>query len=149
MRSTEYNTIRDEYLNFPLTQEFFHNLDSDFVYDENYLCIDVLENKKHFSNTLNILQNYITNIDKCFFAIINGPKFIASHKNNTCDETTRTHYGIIVHKNDDGVLNVEKEKYKWVQNESFSFDTKKTHSVYKSKHYKRVILVVDHIKQAT
>jgi len=84
-------------------------------------------------------------VHQCFFAIINGAKFVAPHRNKeNSAKSFRTHYGIIVHANDDGILNVGSESHKWKENGSCTFDTKQLHNVYKSKHYKRVILIVDY-----
>ena len=144
MEKFEYSIIRNEFKTFANDGEEFNTIDDDFIPDINYTCVDVLIYKSHFVNTLSIVEKYHDSPSQIFFATINGPKFIAPHRNkNKTDNSIRTHYGIIVHKNDDGVLNVGKTQYKWIQDQSFSFDTKKLHGVYKSKSYKRVILIVD------
>ena len=144
MKVEEYNVIREEFNNFPSSGVEFHHVDSDFLPDPNYRCIDLLKHEAYFPQSLEILRKNHSKLVQCFFAVLVGPKFVAPHKNKDKNDTNlRTHYGIIVHSKDDGVLNVGKKQYKWKENESFSFDTKKLHNVYKSKHYKRVILIVD------
>ena len=144
MKHSEYALIRNEYNNFDEIQTEFHDRDHDFLPDPNYTCIDVLQHNEKFVETLAILMQYHDKIQQCYFATINGPKFVAPHKNKDIhDNNLRTHYGIIVHPKDDGVLNVGRKKYIWKENESFIFDTKQLHNVYKSMHYKRVVLIVD------
>ena len=144
MNLCEYNTIRKEFLNFPTNGIEFHILDPDFLPDSNYRSINILESFEYFPETIRIIHTLHKNAHQCFFAIIDGPKFVAPHKNkDKHNNSLRTHYGIIVHPQDDGVLNVGKMRYLWKQNETFTFDTKQLHSVYKSKNYKRVVLIVD------
>ena len=144
MFNSEYAVIRSEYSNFGSPQTEFNHIDHDFLPDSNYTCIDVLQHHEKFAQTLQIVKQYHDNIQQCYFATINGPKFVAPHKNtNIQDNNLRTHYGIIVHPKDDGVLNVGRKKYVWKENECFKFDTKQLHNVYKSMHYKRVVLIVD------
>lgn len=143
MEKCEYSIIRKEFVTFTNDGEEFNTIDNDFIPDKHYTCVNVLVYKSHFVNTLGIVEKYHDRPSQIFFATINGPKFIAPHRNKNKTNDVRTHYGIIVHKNDDGVLNVGKIQYKWTQDQSFSFDTKKLHGVYKSESYKRVILIVD------
>ena len=144
MNTEEYAIIRGEYNSFDIPQTEFHDLDHEFLPDANYTCVDVLQHNEKFAHTLNIVEKYHNNVQQCYFATINGPKFVAPHKNkDVSDNNLRTHYGIIVHPKDDGVLNVGRKKYIWKENESFTFDTKQLHNVYKSMHYKRVVLIVD------
>ena len=145
MELYEFEKIRQEYMKFPSSGVEFHNVDSDFLPDVNYRCIDINKYMAYFQETQKIVAKLHTNVHQCFFAIINGSKFVAPHRNkDKHDNSLRTHYGIIVHENDDGILNVGKKQFKWKENKCFTFDTKQLHSVYKSKHYKRVILIVDH-----
>lgn len=143
----DVGVIRKEFVNYPEEQVPFHSIDDDFAVDDTYTCIMVCDFgtwNKHFCNTRRILEDkFKSSIVQAFFATVNGPKFMAPHKNNERFDCLRCHIGIIVDNEDDGVLQVGDTKYVWRQGEYFVFDTNKRHSVYKSTEYQRTVLVVD------
>lgn len=141
-----------EYRNYITSNkpEYFHNLDNHLSYDETYKCIDVMsfeeiKLEREFKETLNIVNHifYNTKVFKVFFAIMEGPKFIAPHKNKENNLFYRLQLGIKVDERDDGTLTVRKQQFKWRQNQVVIFDTTKTHCVYKSENYERILLVID------
>lgn len=138
---------KEEYTNYIKCHSLakFHEIDHEFSIDDNYECLPLNEND--FPNTSLHIHKIFGNVFKAYFAVIHGAKFLAPHRNKEKFDFYRCHIGIIVHEDDDGVLNVGKKQIKWKQNQYFVFDTTKTHSLYKSKHYTRVVLSIDFDKQ--
>ena len=145
-------SIVEEFKNCKTDGIPMHLVDSEFMEDETYRYIKLYEEgcwsdeaNKLFPETKEYIKHKFG--DRCrqaFFVTMCGPKFMAPHKNE--DNTTnvmRYHLGIVVHEECDGVLNVDDTQHKWKVGESFIFDTRQTHSVYKSSDYQRTILVVD------
>lgn len=142
----EYNTYCEK-----SQLDYFHNIDHDLSKDDTYKCILVKSFDEgvilndHFQNTIKCVndifkENYTFQI---FFAIMEGAKFMAPHKNKDNNTFYRFQLGLQVDEDDDGTLTVRRKQYKWKEKESVVFDTTKTHCVYKSKDYTRVLLVVD------
>lgn len=142
----EYN-IYCEVSNF----DYFHDLDSDLSHDSTYKCILVKSFdegtilQEHFENTIRCIHDIFEEeyTFQVFFAVMEGPKFMAPHKNKENNTFYRFQMGIDVNEDDDGTLTVGNKQCKWKEKESVVFDTTKLHCVYKSKDYKRVLLVVD------
>ena len=131
-----------------------NSVDPEFLEDDTYTCIQLYnydgwfcQANDAFPLTCKFLKDkFGTSIRQAFFATMHGPKFLAPHRNtDTESKSLRYHLGVDVHKDCDGVLKVGKQVYKWEEGVDFVFDTKKTHSVYKSSDYRRTILVVDFI----
>ena len=144
------DVIREEFVQHNAPTQFFHDIDDDFMYDETYKAIKLYDgewhNYKWFKNTIcDIKRIFGPSIRQAMFSIMEGPKCIAPHKNeDNSDTNVRYHIGILVHPEETAYLLVGRKKLFWKEDKWFTFDTKKTHRVYKFTSYTRVVLIIDY-----
>ena len=143
--------VRKEFLENFHEFEYFHDIDGDFPQDPTYKCVMLIQDEKHtkhapkFTKTCaEILKNFRhTTVFQAFFSIMDGPKFMAPHKNEEADESLRYVLGVHISPHDDGVLRYRGADRLFVQDEWFIFDTCQLHSVRKTQDYQRVVLMID------
>ncbi len=143
--------VRKEFLENFHEFEYFHDVDDEFSHDSTYKCVMLIQNEKYskhaskFTKTCaEILKTFrSTTVFQAFFSIMDGPKFMAPHKNEGHDESLRYVLGVHISPHDDGVLRYHGADVRFTQDEWFIFDTCQLHGVHKTEEYRRVVLMID------